>query len=214
MSVPYPEESKSDVWLGLNEAARYLGVHFTTLRRWSDTGKIPCVRTPGGRRRYALAELQRFVEQIRLPAIVATQEATDRQIRPGSSRKAHWMGHLGDADRSRFKASGQKLLGLLMQYNSRVDSGDIFLAEATRQARDYGLLCFQAGMTISETVEAFLFFRHSITEMIFDTSVLTGPNDADGKRLFQRTNDFMDTLLLMTVESYGDAQVRSITNPA
>ena len=36
-------------WLDLSAAADYLGVHFTTLRRWTDDGKVPCIRTPGGR---------------------------------------------------------------------------------------------------------------------------------------------------------------------
>ncbi len=52
-------------WLDLSEAAVYLGVHFTTLRRWSDAGDVACIRTPGGRRRYALSDLQRFLEGLR-----------------------------------------------------------------------------------------------------------------------------------------------------
>jgi predicted site-specific integrase-resolvase len=34
------------------EVARILGVHPDTLRRWSDTGEINCIRTKSGQRRY------------------------------------------------------------------------------------------------------------------------------------------------------------------
>ena len=37
-------------WLRLSEAAA-LGVSLSTLRRWSDTGKLVCYRSPGGHRR-------------------------------------------------------------------------------------------------------------------------------------------------------------------
>ncbi|HEY5387929.1 MAG TPA: GAF domain-containing protein [Thermoleophilia bacterium] len=39
-------------WLRLSEAAAALGVSLNTLRRWSDTGKLLCYRSPGGHRRY------------------------------------------------------------------------------------------------------------------------------------------------------------------
>ncbi len=40
-------------WLSIDAACKMLGVDQSTLRRWSDTGKIPVFRTPGGHRRYA-----------------------------------------------------------------------------------------------------------------------------------------------------------------
>jgi excisionase family DNA binding protein len=36
--------------LGLGEAARRLGVYPDTLRRWTNNGKVPCVRDSAGRR--------------------------------------------------------------------------------------------------------------------------------------------------------------------
>ena len=38
--------------LRLSEAASLLGVRPETLRRWADAGTVPCVRTPGGERRF------------------------------------------------------------------------------------------------------------------------------------------------------------------
>ncbi|MBE3033349.1 MAG: GAF domain-containing protein, partial [Actinobacteria bacterium] len=45
-------------WLRLSEAAAALGVSPNTLRRWSDTGKLVCYRSPGGHRRYRRADVE------------------------------------------------------------------------------------------------------------------------------------------------------------
>lgn len=42
------------------EAACLLGVGPTTLKRWGPRGRLPCITTPGGHRRYERAEIERF----------------------------------------------------------------------------------------------------------------------------------------------------------
>lgn len=44
-------------YLGVIEAATYLGVSRHTLRRWEDAGAITPLRTPTNARRYTKAEL-------------------------------------------------------------------------------------------------------------------------------------------------------------
>ena len=43
------------------EAVRVSGVHIQTLRKWADSGKIRCIRTPSGQRRFDLRDLKQFV---------------------------------------------------------------------------------------------------------------------------------------------------------
>jgi excisionase family DNA binding protein len=50
-------------WLTLGQAARVLGVAQSTIRKWSDQGRVPAFYTPGGHRRYRRADLETFVER-------------------------------------------------------------------------------------------------------------------------------------------------------
>jgi excisionase family DNA binding protein len=48
-------------WLTLGQAAKYLGVAQSTIRKWSDQGRLPAFYTPGGHRRYRRRDLDAFV---------------------------------------------------------------------------------------------------------------------------------------------------------
>jgi excisionase family DNA binding protein len=50
-------------WLTLGQAAKYLGVAQSTIRKWSDQGRVPAFYTPGGHRRYRRADLDIFLER-------------------------------------------------------------------------------------------------------------------------------------------------------
>ncbi len=50
-------------WLTLGQAARFLGVAQSTIRKWSDQGRVPAFYTPGGHRRYRRPDLERFLER-------------------------------------------------------------------------------------------------------------------------------------------------------
>ena len=50
-------------WLTLGQAARFLGVAQSTIRKWSDQGRVPAFYTPGGHRRYRRADLESFLDR-------------------------------------------------------------------------------------------------------------------------------------------------------
>jgi excisionase family DNA binding protein len=50
-------------WLTLGQAAKYLGVAQSTIRKWSDGGRVPAFYTPGGHRRYRRGDLDAFLER-------------------------------------------------------------------------------------------------------------------------------------------------------
>jgi excisionase family DNA binding protein len=52
-------------WLTLGQAAEYLGVAQSTIRKWSDTGRLPAFYTPGGHRRFRRSDLDAFLSNSR-----------------------------------------------------------------------------------------------------------------------------------------------------
>jgi excisionase family DNA binding protein len=56
-----PRGDEGDEWLTLGQAAKYLGVAQSTIRKWSDLGRLPAFYTPGGHRRYRRRDLDAFV---------------------------------------------------------------------------------------------------------------------------------------------------------
>jgi excisionase family DNA binding protein len=52
-------------WLTLGQAASYLGVAQSTIRKWTDQGTLPAIKTPGGHRRYRRGDLDAFLERSR-----------------------------------------------------------------------------------------------------------------------------------------------------
>src|SRR3954452_24460328 len=50
-------------WLTLGQAAKYLGVAQSTIRKWSDLGRVPAFYTPGGHRRYRRRDLEAFLDR-------------------------------------------------------------------------------------------------------------------------------------------------------
>jgi len=49
--------------LTLGQAAKYLGVAQSTIRKWSDKGRVPAFYTPGGHRRYRRSDLDNFLNR-------------------------------------------------------------------------------------------------------------------------------------------------------
>jgi excisionase family DNA binding protein len=59
-------------WLTLGQAAKYLGVAQSTMRKWSDLGRVSAFYTPGGHRRYRRSDLDRFLDRSGPAAATAT----------------------------------------------------------------------------------------------------------------------------------------------
>src|SRR5579872_5863571 len=67
MSVQRPPRRRSLTaepdWLTLGQAARFLGVAQSTIRKWSDQGRVAAFYTPGGHRRFRRGDLEAFVDR-------------------------------------------------------------------------------------------------------------------------------------------------------
>jgi excisionase family DNA binding protein len=121
---------KENEWLTPAEAARLMGCHAQSLRRWEKEGKIKAYRTPGNQRRFQRSEVERLagfaVEPVRLVTVcygrVSTSNQRDdleRQINYLSQRypEAEIVSEIG----SGLNFKRRKFVALL----KRVVSGDI-----------------------------------------------------------------------------------------
>jgi len=214
--------SQETRWLDLSAAANYLGVHFTTLRRWTDDGNVPCIRTPGGRRRYQLAELAAFLEGLRQGQSTSLAPVeTPHRLAAASVRGIHlsvsdeaWYQKIDTEQRATMRRRGQQFMAILMQYAARANGGEPFLLEGRRLAVYYGESCRQSGLSLVETMQAFLRVRHSIFDSVYEAGSLAGLPDADTWRLYDRMNEFLDAMLLETVEAYVAAEEHALMSPA
>ena len=216
MSSTSPQE-----WLDLSDAAQMLGVHFTTLRRWADAGQVPCIRTPGGRRRFRAVELAAFLAGLRqhekelAPSQPQSTTASGVTIHSVGVHEEPWYHRLDEAQRNAMRHEGQQLMAVLMQYATRQNGGEAFLQEGRRLAAYYGQECCRIGLSPTETVSAFLRVRRSILDAVYRAGALAGAPDADAWRLYDRMNTFLDHMLLATVERYAEEQQRlRPTSPA
>ena len=60
----FTAQNVSGLGLTASEAARHLGVSLSTIRRWSDMGYLKGYRTPGGQRRFSVAQLDEFLSTL------------------------------------------------------------------------------------------------------------------------------------------------------
>jgi excisionase family DNA binding protein len=75
MAFQGPRSTAQPEWLTLGQAAKYLGVAQSTMRKWSDLGRVSAFYTPGGHRRYRRSDLDQFLDRSGPSAGTATPSA-------------------------------------------------------------------------------------------------------------------------------------------
>ncbi len=203
------KKNETDKLLGITQAAKLLGVHPLTLRNWTERGYIPFYRTPGGHRRFSRKELLAFLatmnqsspedgmvsaaKQAVRSAIAALPLETPVLAMQDKGATLH------DEQREGMRSVGQKLLGLTIQYVSG-DSNDLVLDKAKEIGRTYGAFAVNNGLSMSETVATFNFFRDTIIETTFDMPAHAVDIDLSNPQLYRRLNHFFNEILLETVK--------------
>jgi excisionase family DNA binding protein len=60
-------------WLTLGQAATYVGVAQSTMRKWTDSGRVASFKTPGGHRRYRRSDLDQFLDRSGRVGVASTE---------------------------------------------------------------------------------------------------------------------------------------------
>ena len=200
----------ADHWLELSEAAQILKLHPSTLRRWSDAGKIAHIRTLSGRRRFDPLVIEQVREEIEqtgagqhqaAETIGLTTLAPD-QVHASAIFQEDWVKRLTDEQKLIFRYSGQRLLELMLQYINQEEKDEAILVSARRIASDYAAILYKVGLSLSQSVQAYLAFRRSILDFVQVPMAAVSHNDRDGQRVMLRATDFFDVLLIETINSY------------
>ena len=198
---PIVEKSQ---WLSLRDACRLLDVSNTTLRQWADNGYLRVYRTPGGHRRFLRDDVESFAnapqqaqEQGREDAI---EDSALRKIRRSLSRndvvKQSWYQSVEEEGKDRMRLFGRRLLSLLLQEPGPRRRRQELLEEARMLGREYGTEMSERGVSLKDTIEAFVFFR---------TMVLDSTNSGAWNRIIEAA----DRVLVGMADSYQDADERS-----
>lgn len=203
------KQLKKDL-LSLNDAAHRLGVHFTTLRRWADEGKIGTVITPGGHRRFHVNDIDRFIEEkknrfVKYDVSEVYEESamahTRHEIEAHGKDKG-WMQKFSKEDMEQQRLMGRRLFGVMLQYISVPDDGEDFLEEAKQIGKIYALEMKQKEMPLSEVLQAAMFFKDALVEAALQLPQTAQVRADTNNRLLRRMNDVLNAVQLSIVEGY------------
>src|SRR5579859_979483 len=200
-------------WLGLGRAAHYLGVHPITLRRWADHGEIAVMLTPGGHRRFAMADLQRFSEsrkQLRLKSGMEQRWADQALLRTRreivGQRQEPWLAAFSETDRQKERELGHRLMGLMLQYVALAEGGDDLLQEAQTIGQAYAENALRLGLSLVEALQAMLFFRDAMVEAAVQMPEAARARPEASARLVRRINRLLNTVQLSIAGAYEQAK--------
>lgn len=211
-----PKDTPRDPeWISLSDASRILGVAPATVRRWSDAGRLRVFTTPGGHRRFSRSSLERLLpaDRSRRPSVGAAGLTPSRLARVyrRAGRDAvpqlPWVLALTDDQRVVFRERGHLLAASLLQYldASQPEAASHHLAESTRSAEEYGGVAAGLGLSLSQTVEAFLRFRAPFHHELAVAARRRGFDTPETTDLLETAERAMDRLLVATMTGHESA---------
>lgn len=199
--------------LSVSAAARLLGVSSSSLRAWAAAGRVPCVRTAGGHRRFELDELVRWLAErggappappSRMQELVPTRieampDTAERLAAAGDAVLAAFEEELARTRRgagSRPSATRQaRVLGALDSLAEGLGSGD--LSSCYRDAEWEGFRHGASGQPGDLPVTEALALRRAVDRVL-------GPRVADRpveRRVVERS---LDRMAVRVAAGYAD----------
>lgn len=200
---------RAERWLSINDACEILGVDKSTLRRWSDRGRVPVFRTPGGHRRYSEADLRAVLNgeigarrPIRRRELAALAKEEFRRGCLEDAARQRWFARCSAAEGERIRQLCEQMVDLSVRYASGRGNAERLLDDARRLAREYGRSMARAGLCPSEVVTAFLHFRTPLFTAL--RRYIEGENlpVRRSSSMMEQMTGFFDLVLTGIMEAY------------
>ena len=193
--------------MSLGEVCRALEIKEATLRQWADRGRLPVYRTPGGHRRFLREDVEALLGHTRAadtdPEDLALQRIRSKLSQADVAGQS-WMESFQAEGRDRMRLFGRRLLSLLLRNDLEGRNGrkGETMSETHMLGHEYGSEMAARGVPLSDSVQAFLFFRQAVVEAVqpdrlrqvveISDGVLVGLVDAYSIRLVATNNDAND----------------------
>ena len=117
-----------------------------------------------------------------------------------------WQARLTSEQREEFRRWGQRTFQLVIDYVAAAKRSErrLLLEEAERMGALYGAEASRAGLTLAETVEAFLFFRSPVLDAIVGHLRRRSAEVSEVTAAFHEANAAIDGVLTALVSSYRE----------
>jgi hypothetical protein len=188
----------------MRRACQILGVNQSTLRTWTDSGRVPVFLTPGGHRRYRESDLRALLDtspattsfEPLSTALLAGHERYEMVARRALS--SPWFQRFDEAARRQFRLLGASMVSLLTTYlvAGQPAERDHAMDRARELAAEYGAMATRLGLSLAEATEAFLLFRNPVLETVHQWLGAQNPPPRQGSETLTRVNFFMDQVLV------------------
>ncbi len=198
----------SKEWLSLQEASQRVGVAPATLRAWADGGRVPSIRTPGGHRRFRLADVtaltagphkresQRW-QLLEHSALGRARLAVDAS----PEAETDWFAHFSPEARVEHRELGRKLLRMLV--DGLREGKKVEESHPRNLGREYARVNRRHSIALPDALGAFIFFRSTFLDSVTEFSESVAEPSVDEILMrYRRVNALIDQVLLAMVESY------------
>ena len=196
-------------WLSINAACEILGVDKSTLRRWSDRGRLPVFRTPGGHRRYSEDDLRAFLagelnqqRRVSRRELAAITREEFRRSRPESTVGSFVASICDEVHNDDLRHACDRMLDLSVRYASGRGDADRLLVEACEVAHEFGRYTASAHLETSQAVETFLCFRRPLLDALGRYVEQQNMPVRRSCRMIGKLNAYLDVVLMSAIEAH------------
>jgi excisionase family DNA binding protein len=190
-----------------------LGVSESTLRQWTDEGKIRAFVTPGGHRRYSESELREFmgaqrrVHGIRdLVARIELAPQAEAELARTRFADMSWYRMLDGDSRARLACLGRRVHELVLTCVTKANRQDDTTTMAGEIGREFGQCLADIEVSLVDALEAFLVHRAPLVDAATDLIRRREAVDERAADAMQRVATITDEVLLALVDGHQERE--------